>query len=202
VAQDCADLVLTKCTLIVDADFTEFVDQVCMEPPGSAAVGEACTRPTNTPGIDTCLDSYCANFGSEDPADRTCHEICQDSASCEDGAGCVGLFDGLFGACSTECNPFPVDTCAAGSCGAATQPNLTWGFYCFPSQGSTPDGDVCATFDECLDGSGCLAGPSEVDNHCRPYCDTLNPCDIGFECSLFEADTPGAEDVGICFPAL
>lgn len=201
VAQDCADPLATKCTLIIDAGFTAFVDEACTEPKGDALLGEPCVRPTNTPGIDTCVSTYCANFGNADPATRTCHTICQDDDICPADEACLGMFELQYGVCSTECSPFPEDTCAAGTCAATSKTSLVWGFFCVPSQGSTPDGAVCTTFDECLDGSSCLAGETELETHCRPYCDLTHPCEPGLECSPFESDTPGAEEVGICFPA-
>lgn len=201
VAQDCTDPVATKCTLIIDAAFTAFIDEECMAPKGDAMLGEPCVRPTNTPGIDTCASTYCANFGNAGTTERTCHTICQSDDICAEGEACLGMFELQYGACSVECNPFPTDNCAAGSCSATTKTSLEWGFFCFPSTGSTPDGAVCTTFDECLDGSSCLASETELETHCRPYCDPTHPCDAGFDCSPFESDTPGAEDVGICFPA-
>ncbi len=201
VAQDCSDPNATKCTLIIDADFTAFIDEECTVPKGDDLLGESCTRPTNTPGIDTCLSTYCANFGNADVTTRTCHTICQGDEVCTvvDDA-CMGMFELQYGSCTKQCSPLPNNDCAAGACRAAQKASLEWGFFCIPGAGTTPDGDVCTLFDECLDGSSCLAGEGELENHCRPYCDDSHPCDPGLECVLFESETPGTENVGICFP--
>jgi hypothetical protein len=157
---------------------------------GSAAVGQACQRPTGDAGIDTCAPgSYCSALGA--PNGRLCRRVCRQAADCATAEACFDLSN-PYGACRpSTCDPFATSNpCPQGNSFVGPQV-CSWALLsgqtasaaaCTPG-GSEPVGANCdptATPPiDCAQGAVCLG-----DNLCHRICDQSGQhgCPAGQTC--------------------
>jgi hypothetical protein len=190
--QDCADEVNAKCT--VEGATTGHT--WCVPVWGDAAVGESCTRPTGTPGLDTCeVGAYCGNFGQPTPQDRICWSLCEVQADCaSEGDHCQAVGADGAGLCIPDCEPFGSDCNSANQCTWTLTPEGGPVFYC-AFIGTAKEGESCAS-DTCAEGLWCTTVASGVVQ-CRPTCDDAHACAADQRCEIAIADAPHP---GVCMP--
>lgn len=173
----------------------------CIADTGTGQLGEACTR-TDGLGFDTCAEGLlCANWGSPDPMQRTCTQLCTASSQCPTDESCLVVSDlPLAGSCGQQCDPFAAPG-EAGSCPQDTFCHLVnaigdSGFSsstgCFSQGADLAEGEACTGARACADGFHC-------DGECRRECDTENPCPMGQTCEPVRSSVAGFPDgFGLC----
>jgi hypothetical protein len=212
VAQDCADPEAPKCRL----DLTDplYITALCAEELGDLGLGEPCSRPTETQGVDDCAAGlYCSPIGEPlgDPQSRRCRTQCDAHDQCGDGYCTLfnSAADGVFppdvravGVCFEECDPLDPEACVEGAhCGTSFAIDFTLAISCQPGDGDGEEGASCTRDTDCAPTLGCFGGA------CRPWCDLEDDgcaegsvcaevVDAGGQPAIFHGETYGA-----CIPA-
>lgn len=148
----------------------------CTAALGTAALGDACTRPTNMVGADTCMAGlYCSNFGmaASQPQQRTCKAFCSPTAPCGSGLACVGLPGVVVGSCAPTCTLFS-SSCGQGQkCAAIGGTDSSSVLVCTPV-GPKALHETCTVDQDCPLDAGCFG--NGTGQECQPYCDNAHPC--------------------------
>ncbi len=152
-----------KCAFVLDIPDTG-VGHVACVPDGSAALGEACERPSAAGDVDTCAKGgHCYN--------GTCRQTCTRTNDTCDGQ-CGNFAD-------ANNNPLPVQWCLAAcdplaqDCGAANEGCVLSndGGLCL-IVGNTPEGEPCNFGNACAPGAACI-GPAG-GGACRTMCGAID----------------------------
>lgn len=203
VAQDCADPAASKCE--IDYATQPELPAKCVAPLGDAKAGEACTRPTNQAGIDTCADAYCSmiEHPRADPQERSCRSFCNSNAMCGDGAFCsrLNVPKGgvnapmppgvrMLGLCVKQCDLWAPDPCAPDTrCVPVYDVENTQGKTLCIGYGKAQQGDACSAPEDCDLGLMCFG------QVCQPDCNDKHPtCPNGMTCAANGAA------IGMCKP--
>lgn len=139
--------------------------------PDAKAEDEACSS-ANDCGIGFgCLTRQAG------PSVPVCTELCEPSNGflCSAGGPCSPLANGgSIGACQFDlCDPLDQSACEAGTgCYRTVDASLVTTDICL-NEGSTPDGDPCATSTDCFGGSWCV-DPGDGNDVCVLLCDPTN----------------------------
>jgi len=208
----CAGMSLPKCALAF-SDPTSPTAVIGCTSGGAVATGQACDRPNNIPGIDTCADgSFCSALGVA--SGRVCRRVCSmTQATCQTGEGCFEL-QPPYGTCRpSTCDPFAATSpCPQGNTLAPTQVCI-WGLLASHTAsaaqctvgGTALAGAACNPAASppvlCAQGSMCL-----TDNVCHRVCDTAHACPTGQTCQAATYDdgaggtinAPGPQSGGWC----
>src|SRR5262249_5823353 len=134
---------------------------------GNVATGGACTRLTDIPGDDDCLNGYCSAYDVGATATgRACRRYCSSSVNtCASGQGCWSMREPV-GRCVRACDPFATNTCPQGNTFTPTQA-CDWAI----AVGQT------ASFGTCLQG-----GSVAVGGNCNPSANPPIACVQGATC--------------------
>lgn len=204
-----------KCTVIYEFDFDS--DSRCAPLIGDDEVGEACELRVPDEGIDTCVEgSVCLTHQSAVfPSAPRCVAFCDEFEGCEpEGTTCTFAFGENLPVCLDPCDPLDPSSCEDPWVCHENRSDPRW--YCAPrldgqqgQHGSPCDpqelglcapGHVCmqnyaVDSEQCQDpGSdiGCCASLCDLDG--APRC----PSDLEQCIQLYDAPSPGLENVGAC----
>ncbi|HJZ85504.1 MAG TPA: hypothetical protein VKN99_10055 [Polyangia bacterium] len=149
---------------------------------GSATTGQPCDRPTNTPGVDTCVaGDFCSAL--DVPSGRVCRRICTSAAGCGAGESCFEVGN-PYGACrASTCDPFAAASPCPQSNPLAMSQVCTWGLL----TGRTASAPMCTLGGPVGVGGACnaTATPPTLctqgavclnDNRCHKLCDGAHGC--------------------------
>lgn len=193
-----------KCT--IDGGGAVLYQPACRNVPTEAAAdGEACTRPGNIPGEDTCGKGlFCTFWGlpAGSPQARWCRRLCVADTDCASGDRCqsfVGPAPGS-GVCIPGCDPF-ADTCPenAHCIGERAATDRSAAFGC-ARVGPTALGAECGSRnDGCVAGAMCTPSSSDGVERCAALCDATHPCPEGQACEPLPNPHVGASPgLGTC----
>ncbi len=166
-------------------------------PKAAAKLNEACTRPNNKAGEDTCDKGlFCAWWGvpKADPVQRKCAKTCRSSDACGKDEVCAQVGWLAYGSaisptgqgvCVARCDVF-ASSCAAGTQCEATlldAGTLKRTATCL-WPGTLAAGEVCSPrlMGECAAGLQCRYAADGSGAACRAPCDAAHPCAGGKVC--------------------
>ena len=174
-----------------------FGHRACV-PDGSVGPGLSCTG-------NQCTAGYlCVQFGNPP---STCHKFCEGDADCAPPQGlCALSLTGSGGAspitlCSESCDPITNAGCpvAGMKCelSQSQTPPQPWFTLCLAS-GSTGQGGVCASPDDCAPSLSCFNGAQGL--RCMAWCEVASPaCPGNLTCgSLNPQLFVGSVEYGAC----
>lgn len=192
-----------KCTLVRDADTSEFVGRCVPIAEQTVALGERCV-PLEQPGHDNCeAGSVCWDIMN---GEGTCLEFCQgsvDTPICEEGFVCNWGKSFDAGLCTPVCDPLLTTDCPE-TCGCYWSGG---NFFCLPRSSDIATGEPCGFVNDCAPTNMCVTGEAMPDcqgsSCCAAFCDISQPdtCGSGTACTAFFEQgmaIPGYEDTGIC----
>ncbi len=150
-------------------------------------------------GTDDCAAGlFCNRLGSSD-GERRCRTLCETSADCVEGEGCVDF--GLdLSLCQRRCDPIANDCLEGFTCVYNGDP-LRDGYvtHCLEA-GERQEGEPCSTGDACVAGLDCSFYSTTHDLGCTAWCSLSAPdCGPGRVCrSPHRRGVPA--DAGFCVP--
>lgn len=166
---------------------------------------EACSRPNDVPGEDTCdVGHFCAYWGlpTSDPQPRHCLPHCETADDCGENQACVIISDSIphHGLCTDTCAPFDEGACGEGlHCTAErvdTDGGLPW--TCNRYREIT-EGETCTPgFDLCAEGLVCAYSLDDGVGRCGRPCDDAHPCPEETWCQFFLTADTDSDGPGVC----
>jgi hypothetical protein len=143
--------------------------------------GAVCQRPTNEPGVDTCVPGqFCTLYGlpESDPLVRICQPLCRPDHACAAQTVCRRIGNSPdAGVCMPPCDPLAGDPCGDGlTCGRQyVIDRVGTATVCDWTNEAGAAGAACTWDWDCAAGLGCHLPTGQ----CRAWCDADHPCAAG-----------------------
>jgi hypothetical protein len=200
VPQDCLIDPASKCA--IDLSPREEPTARCTVPLGDDVLGEACERPGDQPGEDTCAAGlYCTDLEARDPGELECATLCENEDDCDQREVCVAIseLERLVGVCADACEPLATGACEPHqSCSAWRNLEGEPRFFC-ARPGESGEGEDCDASGVCGADLACASFDPDEPSTCRAFCSDEVGCDGDAECHpLTELGGEGFGDLGVC----